>query len=302
MELIIESGATKTDIRLFDEDGIEKFMEAGINLASMKYDTVRDVLDNVICRIPDREKVRNIHFYGAGIISDSAIVSGKDQLPSWLQPADALLKDGFPAAEIEYCSDLMAASRALWGRESGIAVILGTGSNSCLYDGCRIVKNVRPCGYILGDFGGGAALGKIFMADYLQDVMPDSLASDFRLRYGVDYASAVRNIYKGEAPAAYLASFVPYILDMMKTSSDAEAVEYLAGIVTDNFRAFFGRCLMQYDTGRYDVGVTGSFGCACQDILEKTAGGYGICLARFKPAPADALVAYHLSGSRSIPI
>lgn len=191
-------------------------------------------------------------------------------------------------ARIEYASDTLAAARAVCGHKPGIAVILGTGSNNCLYDGSGIVKNVRSGGFILGDEGGGARLGKLFVSDFLKGLVPEPVSSEFASAFEVDYMTVVRNVYQGGSPAGYLGAFAPWI------TARYDSCEYVKELVDSNFRDFVERVLLQYDTKRYPVGVVGGFGYANREILKKVAEPYGIGFSRFLPSPMEGLVDYHL--------
>lgn len=292
MRLIIESGATKTDFCLMDGCRTERFRTAGINLATMSPDTAASRIQDALSRLDGissgdwQNRVEEVHFYGAGLV-------GRDER------IENIFHGIFPCSTVGMESDLTAASRALWGRNAGIAAILGTGSNSCVYDGEKVVKNVRPCGYVLGDFGSGAALGRMFLADYLQGIMPRWLSEDFHRVYSEDYASVVAAVYKGDAPARYLASFAPYIASVAKgVASDSGAPDeesriYASSLIESNFRTFIARCLKQYDLPACGTGVTGSFACGCREFLEKAAREEGIVIAKFLPSPMDGLIKYH---------
>ena len=170
MILIIESGATKADWCAVADDGIPVFIKTGgINLATMSEEVNEKTVNQALAELEAkdlREKVDRIHFYAAGLVSSEG-----DEVPELARGLDKVLKAHFPDAVIEYASDLLAAARAVCGHKPGIAAILGTGSNSCLYDGERIVKNIRSGGFILGDEGGGARLGKLFMSDFLKGLV-----------------------------------------------------------------------------------------------------------------------------------
>lgn len=314
MKIIVESGATKADFCLCGGWGQVRFQTGGINLATMDRQTVSRRVRDAVFYLGMAAKehgeqisgnISEIWFYGAGIVSDSA---------------PAVLADVF--AEL-FCdvplicgSDMLAAARALFGATPGVAAILGTGSNSCLYDGRSILRNVRPCGYVLGDYGSGAALGKIFLADYLQDLMPSSLAEDFRMRSGLDYASAVSAVYRGEAPARFLASFAPYIVTVAgggKVTAcgygqdcadawipDVKSRDYAVRILEENFRNFITRCLSQYDLDTFRVGVAGSFGKAAGGFFSAVAEEYGIRDIVYVASPMDGLCRYHADNAGDI--
>ena len=150
-------------------------------------------------------------------------------------------------------NDLLDAARAVCGKEKGIAAILGTGSNSCFYDGVKIVKNVRSAGFILGDEGGGTRLGRLFMSDFLKGLVPADVAEPFAKEYDVDYMTVVRSVYKSETPAKYLGSFAPWIMQYYGKS------DYVTRLVEQNFRDFIERALKQYDIENCPVGVVGGF-------------------------------------------
>ena len=108
-----------------------------------------------------------------------------------------------PFAQVEFHSDIVAAARALWGDGSGVVAIMGTGSNSCLYEDGKVVRNIRPGGYVLGDEGSGVALGRAFLADYIKGLVPDEVAAEFDKEFGLDYAGIVRKVYKEQAASAF---------------------------------------------------------------------------------------------------
>lgn len=194
----------------------------------------------------------------------------------------------FPEAEVAYASDLLAAARALFGRKPGIAVILGTGSNSCEYDGKQIVKNVRSGGFILGDEGGGASLGRQFVSDFLKGIVPESVASEFAAKYDMEYFHVVKNVYRGPSPASYLGSFAPFIMEHY------DSCLYVKCLVDNNFRALFERCLLQYDIEGKPVGVVGGFGFAHKEILLRVAQEYGVGISDIVSSPIEGLVKYHI--------
>ncbi len=283
MFIIAESGATKTDWRSVSSSGeIFSFKSIGINVLAKDSDFIEKSLSEVIPSLnPVGEKVTNIYFYAAGLISDGLGV------PQSAVRLDSILRKAFPEAIIEYASDLLDAARALFGNAPGIAVILGTGSNSCEYDGEKIVKNVRSGGFILGDEGGAARLGRMFVSDYLKGFVPEPVASDFASKFKVDYQTVVHEVYKGVSPPRYLGSFAPFILSYY---SD---VEYVKSLVDNNFRAIFERSLKQYDLKSHKVGVVGGFGYANKDILKCIAAEYDVEICEITASPIDGLVKYH---------
>ena len=270
MILIAEAGATSTRWRAIDADGrVTCARSGGVNVATLARATVEERIAQAVAELnPAGEPLQRVHFYAAGMLADE-------------------VSSLFPGAEVECASDLLAAARAVCGHAPGIAAILGTGSNSCFFDGEKIVKNVHSSGFILGDEGGGAALGRLFMADFLKGLVPQPLSDAFAASFPVDYLTVVREVSKSPTPAAYLGSFAPWIL--------AHAAEpgYARDLVVANFKAFCERCLLQYDVARWSVGVVGGFGKAARDLFEPVAAGYGIRISGFQDDIIDSLVRYH---------
>ena len=287
MIIIVESGATKTDwCAAAPEREAINVRTAGMNLATMAQDVIEGIVREAVAAF--REKglsagVSEVHFYAAGLI-----VAEGEKVPAQAKGLDNVLRSLFPGAEMEYASDLLDAARAVCGHRPGIAAILGTGSNSCLFDGEKVVKNVRSAGFILGDEGGGARLGRLFMSDFLKGLVPEPVSSEFAKDFKVDYMTVVQNVYRGDAPSKYLGSFAPWILERYGAS------EYVRGLVDQNFRDFIERALKQYDINMYEVGVVGGFGYANRAILEKVAEPYGIRFSSIIATPVEGLVDYHL--------
>ena len=275
MKLIVESGSTKTD---WAAVGMCRFRTSGINLSLMPARAILEVLlqarDLLEENIPEGRNADpdEILFYGAGLAGSSSLLV-----------LDKALKAVFPSASVAYGSDLHAAARAAFDRKPGIVAILGTGSNSCLYDGSKVVSNVRPGGFILGDEGGGVSLGRAFIADFIKGLLPESLSDSFTEEYGLTYEQIVEKVYQGSSPAAFLASFVPFILEHRDD-------QYVRDLIDSNFRSFIIRCMKQYDLEANDVAVVGSFGCACRDELISLGREYGVRFTYFIKSPIDRLV------------
>ena len=283
MIIIVESGATRADWCGIGADAsLHPVQTAGMNLATMAPEAIRAIVEAAAPALnPAGERVTALHFYAAGLLGGGAGV------PESAKELDRVLRGLFPEAEISYASDLLAAARAVCGHESGIAAILGTGSNSGLYDGTQVVRNVRSGGFILGDEGSAAVLGRLFLADFLKERLPQALSDEFAATFPVDYMSIVQNVYKAPAPSRYLGGFAPFIL------AHYGRVDYVTELVEGNFRSFIERALMPYDPARYSVGVVGGFGYACRDILRRVAAEYGIRFSTIIAAPMEGLIAYH---------
>ena len=278
MKVIADCGATKSEWVTIHSDGsTSRFTTKGVNASTMSATAITDIISEAGEKISVAEQsAAEIYLYMAGIPSDEL-----------KEAIYATFRQYFPVACLETYSDLMGAARAACGHQSGIAAIIGTGSNSCMYDGKEITKRVYSCGFILGDEGSAATLGKLFIADFLKGLIPSEIASEFSSRYPSDYATIVANVYKSEgSPSGYLGSFAPFILEHYDNP-------YIKELVDGNFRSFIRRSIKQYDTDKYAVGVVGGFGFALKDIFKRVAEQEGVNISRFIKSPIDGLVEYH---------
>lgn len=278
MKIIAECGATKSDWRLIDgRREISQVLVSGINVSAMSMDAVKTVIDDALGQLGSGvNAVDSIHLYVAGVVTEPI----QDQLRT-------AISAHYPLSFIEIQSDLLAAARAVCGHEPGIAAIVGTGSNSCLYDGEKIVSRVCSGGFILGDEGSAATLGRLFLSDLIKNLVPEEIAKEFSSRFPSDYSSIISSIYHSAgSPSGYLGSIAPFILEHYSHP-------YIQNLVDENFRSFIRRSLKQYDTDKYPVGVVGGFAYALKDIFSRIAAEEGIALSCILKAPVDGLVKYH---------
>ena len=277
MKLIAESGATKTDWRLIADDGtVRSAYSAGLNPSVLDVEQMREIIAPVMPVLnPEGKSVEEIFFYGAGLVSDAAAAPLAGVLSMW-----------YPFAQMQFYSDMLAAARALFGNGSGVVAIMGTGSNSCLYENGVIVKNIRPGGFILGDEGSGAALGKAFVSDFIKGLLPEKVEKDFVRESGLDYQKIVQKVYREPAPSAFLASFAPFILERTEEP-------YIKNLVDSVIESFIVRSLKRYGQ-TVKVGVVGSFGCACEAVLRETGIRHGLEFTMFLKSPIDKLTEYHM--------
>ena len=277
--MIIESGATKSDWRVVSAAGEEmaRFAASGTNVSTMPMSAVEAVVRDVCGQIIEQGiAIDAVYMYTAGVVTAGVRTA-------LMQTFQSI----FAGATVEIEDDLTAAARAACGHCAGIVAILGTGSNSCQFDGEKIVKRIYSGGFILGDEGSAATLGKLFIADLLKSLVPKYIADDFASRYQYDYAAIVGNVYHSTtSPSAFLGGLAPFILEYY---NDA----YIRALVDDNFRAFIRRSLKQYDVDRYPVGVVGGFGNALKSIFSEIATQEGITLSRFISSPIEELIKYH---------
>lgn len=276
MIIVADSGATKTAWRSVDEDGcVRAAQTSGMNPSCLDDEGCRAIVREAVPVLnPSGESVEAVFFYGAGLVSQEAAA-----------PIAAALEMWCPFARLEFHSDLLGAARALFGDGSGVAAIIGTGSNSCLYEGGKIVSNIRPGGFILGDEGSGAALGKALLSDFVKGMLPSDIEAEFVAEYGLDYPAIVRKVYREPAASAFLASFAPFLMERISHP-------YVGALVEDCMESFVRRSLARYGDCR-NVGVVGSLGCACEDILRRIGSGYGLEFTKFIKNPIDELVRYH---------
>ncbi|MDR0977344.1 MAG: hypothetical protein LBL78_06295 [Prevotellaceae bacterium] len=275
MKLIAESSSTKTDWVLID--GGELLDQATTEGLNPFFQTRREISRSVRLGLPEsffRRKLEKVHFYGAGCTTDEKKnIVGASLVAQFKTP-------------IVVESDLLAAARGLFGQTSGIACIMGTGSNSCFYDGQKIVKNVRAGGYILGDEGSAAALGKIFLADVLKEVAPQELSEAFFEKYGITPHDMMEAVYNHPFPNRYLAGMSYFLVDYMDNA-------YAYKLLTDNFRNFFTRNVLQYEYTKYPIRIVGAFAHTYSEVLRRTAGEFGISPDTIEATPMKGLIAYH---------
>ena len=278
MILIADSGGSKTDWRLILKDGkIDQASSAGFN---PYYQPIEDLKKNVqeilLPKMQEREVVDHIYFYGAGVSSV------KNQLT-----IKSAFLEFFPEAQIEIGWDLLAAARALCGKEPGIACIMGTGSNSCLYDGKTIVDNVANLGWILADEGSGAIIGRKFLVDYLRKKLPEQLATQFHARFPLTREEFLEKVYQQEKPSAFLASFAKFIFQHLKEC-------YCYELIYSSFSEFYENNVMEYPNYQnLKVHFTGSIAFYFSDILRQVANDKGITVKNILEGPIAGLTLYH---------
>lgn len=286
MFIVVESGATKTAWRAVCEDGVIRAIDTdGLNPTCLDAEQISSVIRKAVPVLnPEGRHIDDVFFYGAGLVSPEAAAPLAQALEMWC-----------PMASLHFHTDMLAAARALFGNGSGVVAIMGTGSNSCLYEDGQVIRNIRPGGYILGDEGSGAALGRAFLADFIKGLIPSDIEEKFIREYGLDYPQIVRKVYKEQSASAFMASLAPFILSN-KTDSHVRV------LIEDCLESFIRRSLARYydDSGKkeetYKVGVVGSFGCACEDMLRTIGSRYGLEFVKFIKSPVDELVKYHTYG------
>lgn len=276
MIVIADSGSTKTDWCLGHTKADRKTIQtAGINPFHQSPDEIeRIITSTLVPRSGDTAEITTVFFYGAGCIPEKAPVVGN------------ILSQNFPQAEIFVESDLLGAARALCGTSEGIACILGTGSNSCAYDGKQIIAHIPPLGYILGDEGSGAVLGKRLVSDCLKHRLPDDLCRLFFEEYGLNPALIMDRVYRQPLANRFLASLTPFL------SANRHRPE-IHSLLVSGFTDFFRRNVMQYAYEKVPVHFTGSIAYHFQAEVKEAAQASGILTGNILKSPLEGLVHYH---------
>jgi N-acetylglucosamine kinase-like BadF-type ATPase len=281
MILIADGGSTKTNWCLINEAGRKiHFNTEGYNPYFAKQDYIENSLRTTLPDNLDASKLEEVYYYGAGCSTDAnkKIVS------------DAMQKV-FVNAKINVDHDLLASCRALLGDEPGFAAILGTGTNTCLYDGKEITLNIDSLGYFLGDEGSGSYIGKRLLADYMKGFMPKGLSESFFNIYGLSNEDIFDNIYNKPLPNRFCASFSKFLYDFKTVYP-----EYAEDVVDTAFTAFFEKLVIKYPNyQKHLLNVVGSVGYSFRDRLSVVADKYEMGVGKIIRSPIDDLVEYHLS-------
>ncbi|MGM9746058.1 MAG: ATPase [Paludibacteraceae bacterium] len=276
MILIADSGSTKTLWATCSEGRVQTtYTTAGINPYYQTDDQMRATMAEAAECLPAAD-VERLCFYGAGCTAD--------KIPLLKQ----LLATVFPRAEVQVHSDLIAAARAMLQHTRGIACILGTGSNSGLYDGTQIVQNVSPLGFILGDEGSGASIGKQFVGDCLKHQAPETLCRLFLDEYCLTSADVVECVYRRPFPNRYLAHFVPFL------AQHIDEYDYIRNLIYRCFCDFLRRNVLQYpQADTLPVAFVGSVAYHFQAVLRTALCDLHLTLGAVAQSPIEGLAQFH---------
>lgn len=275
MKLIAESGSTRTEWALVeDQQVVQHAFTEGLN---PYFQSRREISRSVRLGLPEvffKKKLEQVYYYGAGCNSlEKRNVLGASLVAQFKTP-------------IQVESDLLAAARGLFKTDAGIACILGTGSNSCFYNGRFIVKNVRSGGYILGDEGSGAAIGARFLSDVLKGLSPAAVTTAFFDKFRTTPNDIMESVYNRPFPNRYLAS-VAYFL------SDYIDQDYVYELVTINFQDFFSRNIRQYDYRSFPTRFVGSLAYCYANLLREVAEDFGVKVDLIEETSMRGLIDYH---------
>ena len=278
MILLADSGSTKTDWGLVENGKLVKRLRtSGMNPFQMSEEAItEEIKTHLVPELPGTV-LDEVHFYGAGCTKEKQPIVER-----------ALRANLTINGECEVASDMLGAARGICGHKPGIACILGTGSNSCSYDGKNLVKNVSPLGFILGDEGSGAVLGKLLVGDVLKNQMPEAITKRFFEKYKLTSAEIIDRVYRQPKPNTFLASFVPFLEENIDEPK-------IYNLVKESFRSFLRRNVMQYDGWQtLPIGFNGSIAKIYKKPLLEALEEEGMHLGRIIQAPMEARVEYHV--------
>ena len=276
MILIADSGSTKTDWCVA-KDGftVKRFTTQGINPYHQDKRRITGIVLDELLPQTGEYKLKKIVFYGSGC-RDETIPAMKTILHSAFNNN----------VEVEIYSDLLGAARAICGHEEGIACILGTGSNSCLYDGKKIIGNIPPLGYILGDEGSGATLGKIFINEIFKNSRMYDLKKEFLQVLKMTEGDIIDRVYRQPMANRFLASLAPFIHSHIERHEVNE-------IVTENFRQFLLKNVKRYHRDDLQVSFIGSIAWHFKSQLLQSALEENVYVGSVEKSPMDGLLRYH---------
>ncbi len=277
--LIADSGSTKTDWLFIGNDGTQTELHtSGINPTRDARDIIYNVLyHELLPFLPQPAKPQSVHFYGAGCIEPFS------------QAVREAIEELFPGCAVEVESDLLGAARALCGNEPGIACILGTGSNSCLYDGKNIAMHTPPLGFILGDEGSGSFLGKALLNGLFKGTLPASLKEEFCKRFSLTLPDIIERTYRQPAANAFLASLVPFI-------AEHRAEPAVHAMLTDAFCLFLERNIAGYGHKEMPVNCVGGIAYQFKEELTEAAAKKCMKIGKILRRPATSIAQFHAKG------
>ena len=276
MMLIADSGSTKTDwCVILDNTPIKRIGTKGLNPFFQSEEEIQQELtQSLLPQLPEGT-IDSVYFYGAGCTPEKAPTLRR------------AIADSLPiVGNIKAYSDMLAAARGLCGREAGITCILGTGSNSCFYDGKEIVNHISPLGFILGDEGSGAVLGKLLVGDILKNQLSPAIKEAFLKQFDLTVPEIIDRVYRQPFPNRFLASLSPFIAQHLEEPG-------IRQLVLGSFIAFLRRNVMQYDYTQYPAHFIGSVAHCYKEILQEAAQETGIRIGKILQSPMEGLIQYH---------
>ena len=275
-KLIADSGATKAEWCLIDGSRKKLLYTQGISPYFLNTEQIRSLLLKELCPFLKKSAIDVVYYYGTGCAN-----------PGNARIIKKALQQTFTGSEVQVTHDLMAAARSLCGDDKGIACILGTGSNSCYYNGKKIIRNSPGLGYILGDEGSGAYLGKKVLQYYLYKTFDDDLKQKFDAKYDTDTVQILESVYKKPLPNRYLAGFTIFL-------AENRGHYMVENIIEDGLNDFFFNHLTKYkETSSLPVSFVGGVAYGFKDVLEQLCLAYEMQLGKVLKNPMEGLIDYH---------
>jgi N-acetylglucosamine kinase-like BadF-type ATPase len=277
MILIADSGSTKTDWVTIDEFHNETaYLSQGINPFFVSVDDVYSIVSKTFELASISDKVEKIFFYGTGCIKNHNTNIVLDGIKRFFKNSEIFVED-----------DMIGAARSMFGNESGIACILGTGANSGKYNGTEFVEKIPTLGYILGDEASGAYFGKILINNYFKKIMPEDLSTKFCNAYNPEVGDVLNKVYKQSFPNRYLAKFTHFLSDNIEHP-------YVRNLLERGFESFIQNNIAKYDNYKnYPVGFVGSIAFVFSSILKKTCESSGLMVKHIIEKPIKGLIQFH---------
>ncbi|MGI8584043.1 MAG: N-acetylglucosamine kinase [Chitinophagaceae bacterium] len=275
IKLIADSGATKTEWCLLTGNKKNIFITQGMSPYFISAEQMENILNEEL-KPQIKLSVDEIYYYGTGCSN-----------PDNIKMVKKVFKNVFPEAAVAVDHDLMAAAKALCSKEKGIACILGSGSNSCYYNGKKIVKNSPGLGYILGDEGSGAYLGKKIIQYYLYNTFDEDLRSRFDAKFVTNKTEILNAVYKKPLPNRYMASFAIFL-------AENRGHYMIENIIEDGLNDFFFNHVYKYkESWTLPVHFVGSIAYGFKDVLIELCKSYQLQLGKVLKNPMQGLIEYH---------
>jgi glucosamine kinase len=274
--LIADGGSTKVEWRLLNNSRKKSYFTQGLSPYFLTTQQIADIVKDELAAKLKNVEIANLFYYGTGCAN-----------PQNAKNMKLALRKSFPGAKIEVGTDVLGAARALCGKEKGIASILGTGSSCCFYNGKKITKETPGLGYVLGDEGSGAYLGKKVVQYYLYQTFDEDLRLRFEEEFKVDRMGILDSVYKQPLPNRYLASFALFL-------AENRGHYMIENILEDGLNDFFFQHLCKYpEVWKHPVHFIGSIAHGFKDIIEQLCQSYEFELGTIMKSPIDGLVKYH---------
>ena len=276
IKLIADSGSTKTEWCLLKNNKPTLFITQGMSPYFVNENGVEQIIRKEVFSFLGKNTIDEIFFYGTGCKN-----------PANIKMFKKIFHKNFTDAKINIDTDLSGAAKALCGKEKGIACILGTGSNSCYYNGSRIVKNSPGIGYVLGDEGSGAYLGKKVIQHFLYNIFDSDLRARFNAKFLTTDAEILESIYKKPLPNRYLASFAIFL-------AENRGHYMIENIIEDGINDFFFTHIIRYrESSKLPIHFTGGIAFGFKDVVQQLCNSYGLKIGTILRSPMEGLIKYH---------